>query len=683
MTTSACPRVWRRFLFTASVTHAIVWVGAATVATSGEAAREVPTARELRSRALAERPEHPALLYELAESVRHPAWELALRERAYHVVAESGHTGAVPALFAQRWLAPLLAKGLTHEALTVIESVPTAVRDAVEPTGRVEARLDGWPVEGEFTDLRMELAAACILESRVDLARQLVAEVAAEATMSDESMVETEAQDLVFTTKLGRQGQWRPPEFGEDGGRLAILQRHLEPSGKDPFDLLVGAMQAAYEPWLQSGTWRRLLASLAAREGYASYARYQHLQLALRLDPKWWPAPEVPDVARTPDLTSAASRATDAIDRLRVSLAEHSPTQATDGPVSGVDKTVQRLIAAPRIAAIAERPLRTPNVSTTREQENAHLDALRSEHKLPYPHQIIRIESRQNQVVALGASQDYDPVGELSRGAYWVLRSHDGGTRWEPPLYTGLRITMPYVATPVSKLRMIRRSGIRLEVEVRELDLNSITFPPLFTATSREKRGLFLEIPWELLERDSDGDGLTDLAEERLITDPHVADTDGDGLDDRADLLPQVPLDAGNDDRATLMQMILEHALGGPRAIVHEVGDFDEEFGADGVVRTMRGATYASERTGFFVGTRAHFRGVTPSRRVVVLSPVEHAAAERKFGPIFAAQIELLIVNRTGDLAFAVWSSRWRGGDGIFEKVDTEWLFNGGGVWVT
>ena len=86
----------------------------------------------------------------------------------------------------------------------------------------------------------------------------------------------------------------------------------------------------------------------------------------------------------------------------------------------------------------------------------------------------------------------------------------------------------------------------------------------------------------------------------------------------------------------------------------------------------------------FVVGRRSDFRGTQPARRVVVLSSDEHAAAERKFGPMFATEIRPLFINRAGNLAFAAWNVRWRGGAAVFEKIGSEWVMTTKGwYWIT
>ena len=58
---------------------------------------------------------------------------------------------------------------------------------------------------------------------------------------------------------------------------------------------------------------------------------------------------------------------------------------------------------------------------------------------------------------------------------------------------------------------LITEEGLHLEIEIRELDTSVITFPPIGTRTKRRQAGLYLDIPWDVLERDRDEDGLTDL----------------------------------------------------------------------------------------------------------------------------------------------------------------------------
>ena len=51
---------------------------------------------------------------------------------------------------------------------------------------------------------------------------------------------------------------------------------------------------------------------------------------------------------------------------------------------------------------------------------------------------------------------------------------------------------------------------------------------------------LLLSFDLAALERDQDGDGLTDLQEAVLLTDPRAADSDADGIPDGADTNPRV-----------------------------------------------------------------------------------------------------------------------------------------------
>jgi hypothetical protein len=62
---------------------------------------------------------------------------------------------------------------------------------------------------------------------------------------------------------------------------------------------------------------------------------------------------------------------------------------------------------------------------------------------------------------------------------------------------------------------------------------------------------------FEELRKDSDGDGLPDAVEERLVTDPNNRDTDGDGIDDSKDLNPLCQ-ERASGDKELIRQAALE-----------------------------------------------------------------------------------------------------------------------------
>ena len=156
-------------------------------------------------------------------------------------------------------------------------------------------------------------------------------------------------------------------------------------------------------------------------------------------------------------------------------------------------------------------------------------------------------------------------------------------------------------------------------------------------------------------------------------------------MDDSHDPLPQVPLKMSADDRTLVLEALLQEIGGAEtRAIVHEVGNSDSPSDdLDEFLTNAKRASLTSEYTTFIIGEREAFRAIHSDRRIVVLTPEEHSAAREKFGPIFATSIPLLILNRTGDRAFAIWSASWTGGQLSFEKVEGKWVARTMSFWIT
>ncbi len=221
-----------------------------------------------------------------------------------------------------------------------------------------------------------------------------------------------------------------------------------------------------------------------------------------------------------------------------------------------------------------------------------------------------------------------------------------------------------------------------MEVEIQEMDTGLITFPPIAVGLRREQRGLYLEIPFSALEKDTDRDGLSDIAEERLLTDAENPDTDGDGILDGQDSLPLVALNGPATPDSTAMAAVLNKISGEESgAIIHEVrrppNDLMDLFAG------IKTGVLTRERTLFVVADRARFRGLIPAHRTIVFSPEELERVQKKFGPLFAIELPVFILDPAKERGYVVWNARWKGGTLRLIKVNGEWKVEHSSEWIT
>lgn len=526
----------------------------------------------------------------------------------------------------------------------------------------------------------LDLAAAYILQGMVKEAHQIL-----DACPKDSEKPAT-------GTNARRSEEERRAE--QISVQRSLLREMLKPGGKDAFDLLLSVLSRSQglgdDDAFSTVLWQKLVARYALREDYSAIGAYvlERSRGSLRY------------MATPNDWTEADDRAAAAvqleeIERELARLEERSTavvppresgSTAAAPVVSGADNpsSLTRLLEAPRIVPFREVALAPAFKPIEMKEEDQEARAEESLKKFSFPENFsaVRAERQGDDVVAIGASQDYDPVGEISRGAYWVLRSRDGGKTWGKAFYTGLRIQAPYVVMPLSDAPLLAGDCLQIEVMVRELDQSSITFPPVGLRAKREQKGLLLIIPFAALERDSDADGLTDLAEERLITDPSNPDTDGDGLPDGSDPLPQVPWVAVMEETSRALAAVLERISGmKSMALIHEIGA--GPLSIDDVLARAKRATLGDERTTFIVGDRRDFRSLLTSRRAIVLTPGEHELAVKKFGPIYATEMPLFVLDHAQRRGYVVWDASWVGGSLILKKVGDDWTVEMDGYWIT
>jgi len=514
----------------------------------------------------------------------------------------------------------LLQFGLASEALAALDALPAAARAKILRRG----------AHG-YVLLPLDLAAAAFLAHDQKRAKAILA-----------------GFEIPAARHQAEAARWK-----RNALRVLLGQTYLD----DPFDLLKDTINGVSPP-----VWAAAFAQLAERGRYPQLAKtFRETKPERQHDPG------------EDAMAYLAPALRDRVAAIRAKVATPAAAAPSEPPTA-----IEALLRAPRIVPFVEKPMpaKLPAAPDEAIDCSNAADAARRMH-LPPGWNPLRMERRGREVVAIAVAGMLDPVGELGLGAYWILHSRDGGATWEEPLYTGLREQMPYVVVPSSRLPLLAGDHLNIEVMVRELDPESITFPPVMLRTKREAHGLSLEMPWEALRRDSDGDGVTDLVEERLGTDPYKRDTDGDGIDDGKDGLPQVAL-AGkrNAESDALAALLREFYLGAGKLVVG-LAQSEEERNA-----CVKRASILGPQTLFVVGDRATFGAIDIHRRVIVFTRRELELYEKKFGPTFAAEMHVF-VNHAGTKAVITDNEQWRGDTYALRKTKKGWVVKSTGGWIT
>jgi hypothetical protein len=273
---------------------------------------------------------------------------------------------------------------------------------------------------------------------------------------------------------------------------------------------------------------------------------------------------------------------------------------------------------------------------------------------------VVRYEESDGERAIVYLSTEYDLPGETPAAGMWFAQTVGG--QWKRPLYLGLQRNYPYVATPASNLPLLEGNRLRLEVQVREIDSSTLTFPPIFVDLKRSADGLYLDFDLSVLAADRDGDGLTDIEERRLGLDFTVADTDGDGVPDARDPLPLVRYRASSSPRDRLARAIVSAIIGfTPVSLVIPAGE------APTIERVMTGdpaGTAASRRTRtrFLIGDPSMFANLATTFPLIIYSPGDVAALNRGSAPFLAPQVLHIFSSLDGTRHYVEWSAGWTGG---------------------
>lgn len=431
-----------------------------------------------------------------------------------------------------------------------------------------------------------------------------------------------------------------PAKVEDDLATAALLRLALDQEKGTFFDT---AMLALTDGRALDGIRRRLFALVAERNGEPRFAAELLGGGAPWIDAEI--AKAAPEFA--PWIAPLAQQLSALRDADRARSAVLAGGEGTSSP------RLASLLARPRLVPFTAHAL--PAVPADEQTKTSVIDcsdpvrAAKVTNLPPFAH-LIRMERSGGEVIAVTISSSLDPIGRLETGGYWIVLSHDGGVTWSE-YYTSMREYEPYTVTASSALPLLAGDHIRIEVESGE----------------PARKGLYLDFDLAALTSDRDGDGLTDLVEERLVTDPDSADTDGDGIDDAHDLLPQVAWQSGTDARSA--------------AVAAVVGD--SAFRRENTAADKTPPSLKDDPIRFLEGDRSLFAPLTMRDRTIVLSGAEVEAYERKFGRTAMESIRYLLVDPSGTRVLVRLDQTTSGRTILLTKTPGGWTTQEVSSWLT
>ncbi len=147
---------------------------------------------------------------------------------------------------------------------------------------------------------------------------------------------------------------------------------------------------------------------------------------------------------------------------------------------------------------------------------------------------IIAIDTLGNIIAILYKSNAPESLAEN----IWIALSYDKGNSWKS-YYMGFSQNQPLYIKPFQKVRLFASKG-KLQIEASLISI--LKMPINYTDTplyALKKDPLLLTFAISDLIKDTDKDGLTDVFEKKINTNPSNSDTDADGITDEMDKNPR------------------------------------------------------------------------------------------------------------------------------------------------
>ncbi|MGN6817822.1 MAG: hypothetical protein ACTHJR_04040 [Sphingomonas sp.] len=580
---------------------------------------------------------------------------------------DAEHRDAAALYLTHGYIAMLLEAGQDDRAMALFDALSPTDRDILFDgrVGEPAIVADGLPItlddyeiarDARNLEVRMGLVAAYALAGRTDRAEQLFARLPGTATIR-------ERVACVFATNAGAARPCGKIEDGDAG--IALLDHMLHDSGSDPYPMaelfyashlgeVQGKVPAALTCRVFAGDALDSICADARRSARATAFETGYPDRSA-------PAMALVEAAHVPDVAAGRSAAVETATRV------WGAAERPEEPAFG-DRPAAEPLPSPFAVAPIPAALRGTGRAMPWSKEWA---------PLPKGYDPVRIGREGDRIAVISLSQNYDPTGEVTRGGYWVHLSDDGGRSWRRPLYTGLAERFPYLVLGNPKMPLFDGDALTIAVDEKLLDTRSITYPPVGLRTLRSREGIYLRVPIADLTRDSDGDGLTDLAAAHLL----VTAVDGTPA---AYVVGRSPdAECGSDAaplRAAMMAILDKVFSGGTGALFEPV---DRDPGKLALPIRPRIDPNSADRPILIDGAPADYACLRPDRLMIVYGPAQLARLNRATPAFHAVSLSKVVFDRARDRGYLSWSTGWSGGTIRIRKVGQNWEIEDIGGWIT
>jgi len=171
--------------------------------------------------------------------------------------------------------------------------------------------------------------------------------------------------------------------------------------------------------------------------------------------------------------------------------------------------------------------------------------------------QILKYEKRDSVEAFIYNSYEYENI-YFGEPGIWIGYSENNGKDWNY-YYTGIVQRQPVFIKYYSRRPLIKAIG-KLEIDACLLrQLSAFSHPGPGPSYECVKDGIYLVFDINVIAKDSDGDGLTDIVEDKLYTDKFNKDTDGDGIPDNLDTNPRIYYP--RTEKSKIYEAVLDHRI--------------------------------------------------------------------------------------------------------------------------